>query len=223
MTPFVAIDFETADEKRDSACAVGVARVEGSEVVYRASWLIRPPRSVVSPICYDIHRLSWDTLKDEPSFADVWPEVLPALEGVEHLVAHNAAFDKSVMTTCCELAGLPVPAMPWICTVKLCKEKWKGQEVSNKLPAVCNRLGIPLIGHHEASRDAVACAQILIALQERKPEVKEKVKAVVMEPVKDQSKEEVKEVGELCECGLRCVILRAGLCLKCFLKLTDSL
>lgn len=205
MSPFVAIDFETADEKRDSACAVGVARVEGCEVVYRASWLIRPPRAAVSPICYDVHRLSWETLRDEPLFADVWPEVLPTLEGVEHLVAHNVSFDKGVLTACCQAACLPVPDLPWICTVKLSKERWKGQSVSNKLPDVCKRLGIPLLGHHEASRDAVACARILIALQERINE------------------DRAKGAGQLCECGTRCEKLQAGLCPRCFQKLIDSL
>ena len=37
MSVFVAIDFETADAKRDSACAVGLVRVESGRVVYRES------------------------------------------------------------------------------------------------------------------------------------------------------------------------------------------
>jgi DNA polymerase III subunit epsilon len=40
---WVAIDFETANETRASACALGVAIVEAGEVIDRASWLIRPP------------------------------------------------------------------------------------------------------------------------------------------------------------------------------------
>ena len=43
-SPFVAIDFETADYGPDSACAVAVVRVEGSRIVQRSYFLIRPPR-----------------------------------------------------------------------------------------------------------------------------------------------------------------------------------
>ena len=42
---FAAIDFETADYGSDSACAVGVVRVEGGRIAKRYQALIRPPRS----------------------------------------------------------------------------------------------------------------------------------------------------------------------------------
>jgi DNA polymerase III subunit epsilon len=41
---FAAIDFETADYERDSACAVGIVRVADGRVVRRVYHLIRPPR-----------------------------------------------------------------------------------------------------------------------------------------------------------------------------------
>ena len=44
---FVAIDFETADDGRDSACAVALVRVEGATIVRREVALIRPPRQVM--------------------------------------------------------------------------------------------------------------------------------------------------------------------------------
>jgi DNA polymerase-3 subunit epsilon len=40
---FLALDFETANYYRDSACALGLVRVENNEIVDRASFLIRPP------------------------------------------------------------------------------------------------------------------------------------------------------------------------------------
>jgi hypothetical protein len=40
---FAAIDFETADYSRDSACAIAVVRVEGLAIVERAYYYIRPP------------------------------------------------------------------------------------------------------------------------------------------------------------------------------------
>jgi DNA polymerase-3 subunit epsilon len=35
---FVAIDFETADRGLDSACSVGLVRVEGGRIVERLTW-----------------------------------------------------------------------------------------------------------------------------------------------------------------------------------------
>ena len=40
---FLAIDFETASYGRDSACAVGLVRVEKGVIIRKESHLIRPP------------------------------------------------------------------------------------------------------------------------------------------------------------------------------------
>ena len=41
---FIAIDFETADHGRDSACAVGIVKVQGTRIIHEESRLIRPFR-----------------------------------------------------------------------------------------------------------------------------------------------------------------------------------
>jgi len=161
---FVAIDFETADSKRDSACAVGVARVEGAAVVYRDAVLIRPPRSVMQ--FTHIHGLRWSDVKDAPPFKAVWEKLRPVLDGAAALVAHNAAFDKSVLAACCEAAGHPVPTTRWVCTMKLAQGRWP-KPFTNTLPEVCERLGVTLEEHHHAGADAEACARVLIALEGR--------------------------------------------------------
>lgn len=156
--PFVAIDFETADTGADSACAVGLVRVEGLQVVRREVALIRPPRSRVH--FTHIHGLTWDKLKDAPPFADLWPQLAPMLDGAAVLAAHNATFDRRVLLACCETAGLPIPTAPFLCTVHVARRTWKLKP--NDLPSVCRRLGIGLT-HHDAGSDAEACARILIA------------------------------------------------------------
>lgn len=45
MTTFTAIDFETADYGRDSACAVAAVVVSDGQITHRYSQLLRPPRS----------------------------------------------------------------------------------------------------------------------------------------------------------------------------------
>jgi DNA polymerase-3 subunit epsilon len=156
--PFVAIDFETADRGSDSACAVGLSRVEGTEIVARKVMLLRPPR----PYFYFtyIHGITWGDVKDSPTFAEAWPELSRFMEGAHFLAAHNAMFDRRVLETCCCRAGLPVPETPFLCTVQVSRKTWRLR--SNKLPDVCTHLGISL-KHHDASSDADACAQIVVA------------------------------------------------------------
>ena len=155
---FVAIDFETADNGADSACSVGLVRVEGLKIVRRETVLIRPPRPRI--IFTHIHGITWGMVADQPAFAEVWPTLLPLLDGASFLVAHNASFDRRVLETCCLRANLGVPAIPFLCTVQVARKKWQLRPAN--LPAVCRFLNIPL-NHHDAGSDAEACARIVIA------------------------------------------------------------
>lgn len=156
--PFVAIDFETADSFRDSACAVALVRVEKGAIVARAHRLIRPPRSAFQ-FSY-LHGIEWKHVKDQPAFREVWLDLAPILEGAGFLAAHNAPFDRSVLEKCCAAARLPPPRHRFECTVRLARQKWG--IYPTKLPNVCEALDIPL-KHHEALSDAEACARIVIA------------------------------------------------------------
>ena len=155
---FVAIDFETADYEPDSACSVGVVRVERLQVVQRETILVRPPRSRI--LFTHIHGITWNMVKDLPGFASVWPRLRPFLEGASFLIAHNASFDRRVLAACCSASGLEVPTQPFLCTVQVARRTWRLEP--NDLPSVCRRLGIGLI-HHDAGSDAEACARIMIA------------------------------------------------------------
>jgi DNA polymerase-3 subunit epsilon len=161
MTRFAAIDFETANYGADSACAVGVAIVERGRIVARLHERIRPPsRQFVFTY---IHGLTWDDVKDAPRFDAVWAGIQRELAGISFLAAHNAPFDKGVLSACCESYGLSVPAQPFVCTVRLARAQWDIRPT--RLPDVCHYLGIKL-RHHQADSDAEACARIVIAAQE---------------------------------------------------------
>lgn len=157
-TRFVAIDFETADYYRDSACAVAICRVEDDAIVEQQYHLIRPPRRQF--FFSHIHGITWNQVAPKPAFAELWPRLLPLLHGCDFLAAHNAPFDRSVLNSCCAAAGLSPPAIPFLCTVRLARQVWQLNPA--KLPDVCRHLRIALIHHHAAS-DAEACARIVIA------------------------------------------------------------
>ena len=119
---FVAIDFETADTGRDSACAVALIRVDGATITRRETRLIRPPRPSFQ--FTHIHGIRWVDVQSEPSFAQVWPELEPVLDGASFLVAHNASFDHGVLRACCYEADLQPPALPFACTMRLARQAW---------------------------------------------------------------------------------------------------
>jgi len=158
LLQFAAIDFETADHGRDSACAVAVVLVAGGRIVDRTHFLIRPPRRSFA-FTY-LHGISWADVADAPTFRQLWPRIRNSFDGAEFLAAHNAPFDRSVLFACCERAGVAPPAIDFRCTVRLARAVWKLRPTT--LPDVCAHLGIPL-RHHDALSDAEACARIVIA------------------------------------------------------------
>jgi DNA polymerase-3 subunit epsilon len=157
-TTFVAVDFETADPLRDSACALAMVRVSGRRIVARQTVLLRPPR----PDFWftHIHGITWEDVEDEPTFEEAWPALAPFLDGADFIAAHNAPFDRSVLAACCDRAGYEVPDLPFLCTVTRARRVWSLRPA--RLPDVCDYLGLPL-RHHEAGSDAEACARIVLA------------------------------------------------------------
>jgi DNA polymerase-3 subunit epsilon len=159
-TKFLAIDFETANHSRNSACAIGIVRVENNEIVHKAVHLIRPPSREF--MFTAIHGITWNDVKSAPTFKEVWEEIKSFFEDVDFLAAHNAKFDASVLKACCLTHEIVPPAAKFTCTVAVARETWN--IYPTKLSDVCRQLKIKL-NHHEALSDAHACAQIIIAQQ----------------------------------------------------------
>lgn len=175
---FVALDFETADYGRDSACALCVVVVEDQTMVKTWNTLIRPPRS---SFCFTyLHGIAWSDVKDKPSFAELWPEIRSFLDGADFVAAHNASFDRSVLNACCQSAALKQPTQPYLCTVKVARTLWDLRPT--KLPDVCRHLEIPL-KHHDATSDAQACARILLAARQQGHEYAHLLKKHSLRPV----------------------------------------
>jgi len=156
---FTAIDFETANSSRGSACAVGVCTVQGGEIAQSAQYLIRPDPPFFSPFNISIHGITPDDVANAPSFADIWPEVLASISGP--LVAHSASFDISVIRRSLDDAGIDYPDSDYYCTRVISKLTWPGMP-TYALDHIAQYLGISF-QHHRAAEDARACA--LVALE----------------------------------------------------------
>ena len=153
---FVAVDFETANHDPSSACAIGLAFVWDGHLTESTSYLIRPPSRRF--VFTRVHRLTWDDVRDAPTFSDLWEDLRDRLSS-EILVAHNAAFDKAVLSECLRHYGIRYRLNPFLCSMQLSKEAFGFSRL--KLDYVCRQLKIAL-QHHDAESDAKAAANIVI-------------------------------------------------------------
>lgn len=160
---FVAIDFETANEKRNSACALGITVVENGTIVTEKYWLIRPHDMRFSPMNIMIHGIRPQDVEDAPTFDMLWPEIYPYLEN-KLVVAHNASFDMSVLRGTLSHYGLPFPTLNYCCTMIMAKHFYCYLP-NAKLNTISAHLDIKL-NHHHALSDAHACAAIFLKISE---------------------------------------------------------
>ncbi|MGL4623761.1 MAG: exonuclease domain-containing protein [Culicoidibacterales bacterium] len=162
MSTFIAIDFETANHYRNSACALGLTKVVDGIVVESRAWLIRPFHIAFSEKNIAIHRIRPEMVRNEPNFAELAPEIIPYFENCDFVLAHNAPFDFGVLSAVLQTYDLPNPTFIYSCTVQMAKKAWP-QLPSHKLNDLAYFLGLPL-NHHDAQDDARVCAQIALAI-----------------------------------------------------------
>jgi DNA polymerase-3 subunit epsilon len=161
MSTFAAIDFETATASRNSACSVGVVIVDDGLVVEKQSRLIKPPDNLYDSLNISIHGIAPEDTKNAQSFEEVWPE-MSALIGDRLVVAHNAAFDVSVLRKSSIEKSYTPPPFRFVCSYRMAKGTWNDRW-SYKLNDLANDLGIEL-DHHDALSDANAAGQVLLAI-----------------------------------------------------------
>lgn len=158
---FVAIDFETANEKRSSPCSLGITVIQNNQIVEEKYWLIRPMENRFAPINIMIHGIRPSDVEDAPEFDVLWPEIKPYLTN-QLVVAHNASFDISVLRNTLDFYGIDYPEFHYCCTMNMTKHFYSFLE-NAKLNTVNKFLGYEF-SHHHASADASACANVLIQI-----------------------------------------------------------
>jgi len=154
---FAAIDFETANSDRTSACAIGVVIVREGCIAKRLGRLIRPKTLDFDDRHIRIHGIKPDDVCQAPSFEDVWHSVEPELKDLP-LLAHNAAFDLGVLLKCLEPVHHPVSVKRYGCTCAIARKLIPGLP-NHRLPTLSNAFGIAC-NHHDPASDAEACAQL---------------------------------------------------------------
>ena len=154
---YVAIDFETANSEKTSACSVAIVAVKDDEIVEEKHWYIRPDPLIISSFNEKIHGIGYDQLKNAPQFREVWSELSEFITN-QTVIAHNMLFDKSVLVETLEYYAITPPKFTAICTLELARRTWKLEDY--KLLTVAKFSGFANLIHHNALSDAKACAKI---------------------------------------------------------------
>lgn len=167
---YAAIDFETATSSRNSACALGAVFFEVDEVekVWRFGdvfyELIQPPENDFDFWNIDIHGITPEMTEDADPFDSVWRRFQALLD--DHvLLAHNAAFDMSVLRNSADACDFSPNPFRYFCTYRLAKVAFPTL-FSYRLDVLSEHFGLDLEEHHHAGWDALAAAQLSLKICE---------------------------------------------------------
>ena len=166
MMDFVAIDFETANSRRESACSIGLAKFNGSELIDTYYSLLKPPvpYDYFEPFNVSIHGITAKDVGNSPTLGETWGDISEFI-GDLPVVAHNAGFDLSVLRRQLDHEGVKFGPIQFTCTLVLSKHMLDLPVL--KLPYVVESLGLEFGSHHNALDDAIGAGQIFAALIDR--------------------------------------------------------
>jgi DNA polymerase-3 subunit epsilon len=165
---FTSIDFETANEKPDSVCSLGIVKVKNGEIVDRRYRLIRPPEMRFSWRNIQVHGIQPEDVAGEPEFGSYGKSILNLL-GEGPVIAHNAEFDFGVLRAALQRYKLPFPDLKYSCSLRIARRVWKALP-SYSLGPLAQSFGIRF-EHHHALEDAEAAAKVVLrAVQDTKTE-----------------------------------------------------
>jgi DNA polymerase III subunit epsilon len=159
---FAVVDVETTGTSAgDRITEIAIAHVRGGDVVDVYAQLVNPQRPI-PPYITQLTQISWDMVKDQPTFRDVAPVVVQRLAG-QVFTAHNAAFDWRFVSEELDRGIGHRLAGPKLCTVRLARVLLPALP-RKSLDHVTRYFGIEIAARHRAEGDAVATAQALVRM-----------------------------------------------------------
>ena len=161
MLNFVALDFETANESKNSAISLAVVTVEDGRITKRGYSLIKPPVMQFNQEFIGIHGIQPEEVLNKPTFDQLWPAIYNNHLKGKLLVAHNAKFDIDVLRATLDHYNIEWPDLEYTCTVRITRKVWPDL-VNHKLNTLGGFLGIKF-NHHNALDDSEVCAKVAIA------------------------------------------------------------
>ncbi|MDG0844283.1 3'-5' exonuclease [Staphylococcus equorum] len=157
---FIALDFETANGKRTSICSVGMVKVVNHQITESFYTLVNP-NDYFSQQNIAVHGIQPNEVYDAPTFKKVYPFMMQFIDDLP-VVAHNAAFDMSVLHESIKAIGTDTPNMKYFCSLQLSRRTINNHRYG--LNYMMQYYNLDFHGHHDALNDAKACAMITFRL-----------------------------------------------------------
>ena len=161
MQDFAAIDFETANGRRCSVCAVGVVIVRNGQIVDKFYSLIEPTPNYYTYWTTEVHGMTRRDTDGQPKFPEVWAQIADRIAGLP-LVAHNKPFDESCLKSVFAEYGMEYPNYDFHCTLAASRRQL--DLLCHCLDVVAEACGYDFENHHHALADAEACAAIALKI-----------------------------------------------------------
>lgn len=161
MYDFITIDFETANNNMNSACALGIVAIKDLEIVKTEYFLIKPPTEHFRHENVEIHGLTYHDVKNCDSFPCIYTTLANYIENSKYVLAHNAQFDMTVLNESLKTYNIPDTNFVYIDTINFSSKVRKN--CGNSLSDCANYFSIDMGNHHNALDDAITCAKIAIA------------------------------------------------------------
>jgi DNA polymerase-3 subunit epsilon len=161
---YVVVDTETTGGRHgsgDRITEIAAVVVRDGQIVELFETLVNPERSIPYFVS-QLTNITWDMVKDKPTFDRVAPEVMRVLEG-NVFVAHNMMFDWRFVTS--ELSRATGRKLQGrrLCTVKMAR-KILPQLSRRSLDHVARYYGVEIHGRHRAGGDALATAKCMLRM-----------------------------------------------------------
>jgi len=146
----------------DEIIQIGAARIVAGKMRREDCFeqLVDPQRDIPAA-SIPIHGITPDMVRGAPTIDTVLPAFHAFVQDTV-LVAHNAAFDMRFLELKRERTGC-VFDQPVLDTLLLSAVVHPNQD-SHRLEAICERLGVQVLGRHTALGDAMVTAEVLIKL-----------------------------------------------------------
>ncbi len=155
---FVALDLETADRRNEAPCSLALVLVQDG-MIAKEKQIFIDPEAEFNPFAIRVHGITPQQVAGCPTFPDIWPQ-LSAIFQKYPIVAHNAAYDISVLRKAAARYQLPFEPPTFYCTMHHAKLNYELSSYS--LDGLCSTFHIDLPHHHDSLYDARACALLML-------------------------------------------------------------
>lgn len=160
---YIAIDFETANNSRISACAVGLVFVKDNKIVHSFKELIKPPSSETFLSTHTrIHNIRSIDVKNAKNFKELWDEQLSKYLLTNLIICHNTSMDISIMSQLATYYNIDGFDIEYIDTMVIAKDKG----LPTKLESLALHYNIKYSDLHDPENDAKLCVEIFNELQD---------------------------------------------------------